>query len=451
MVFLRNSKKAQALTELTLFGSFFIMLLAVMVSYSMRYNSQQRVTQEAYRKGISKLHHYSRPHDEYERDHNELYNSKSEIVASGTSSLTYLRYRDEYVPDPSNPFGLGSVESSVSSATLTRDYRMHMTASKDYELPQIAIDIDGIENSCNSHLRKKYHKDDKKYHKDDDAQHHLYDKYSGSPCYYLTSGFRVDEGVSRDENTFTRYAQIYGEGSLVGCKKGDGEGYNREENSCSGGWVDIYEWDDDDGEGEVNNDLPNPFALKMIDSSGGEIMEYGSAVSQCRRIVDDDVCEDECNEGKSSDSDTDCEAICNANVKVPWYCKDKEEVDSKTHRYRFGVLDRLFGIPTDWNYEKDGNPTPLQTMGVQTNYDQESAKDGSASYSSDETSSGNVSKVNLSSGWTDTIKRQVIIVPYKPNRDSVDQDDDDEDDLRTKDIDNQKSPDISSFTWETAR
>src|SRR3989338_5504727 len=95
--------KAQALTELTLFGSFFIMLLAVMVSYSMRYNSQQRVTQEAYRKGISKLHNYSLPHDADERDSNKLYNSDSTIDASGTSSLTYLRYRDDYVPDPSNP------------------------------------------------------------------------------------------------------------------------------------------------------------------------------------------------------------------------------------------------------------------------------------------------------------------------------------------------------------
>ncbi len=446
-----NTRNAQALTELTLFGSFFIMLLAVMVSYSMRYNSQQRVTQEAFRKGMSKLHHYDSPHDAYERARVEFYSDNHPIDKSGTSSLTYLRYRDDYVPDPSNPFGLGSLESSVSSATLTRDMRMHMTAGKDYELPQIAIDIDRINKKvinsdgtetypCNSHLNEKYR---------DSGDENLKKKYGSedSPCYYLTAGFRVDERVSRDENTFTRYAQVYGEGSLVGCKGT----YDRDGNSCSGGWVDIYEWDDDDGEYEVNSGLPNPFALKMIDNSAGEIMEYGSAVSQCRRIVDDDVCKDECNEGKSSDSDTDCKAICNANVKVPWYCKDNEEVDSKTHRYRFGVLDRLFGIPTDWKYKEDGNPTPLQTMGVQTNYDQESAKDGSASYSSDETSSGSVSKVNLSSGWTDTIKRKVIIVPYKPNRDSVDQDEDGVDDLRTKDIDSQKSPDISSFTWETAR
>lgn len=445
MVFFRNSKKAQALTELTLFGSFFIMLLAVMVSYSMRYNSQQRVNQEAFRKGISKLHYYAYPHSK--SDFNEIYNKN--IDASGTSSLTYLRYRDDYVPDPSNPFGLGSVESAVSSATLTRDYRMHLVANTDYALPQIAVDIDGINKKvvnsdgtetypCNSYLNKKYRdsEDDnlkKKYGSDD------------SPCYYLTGGFRVDEGVSRDENTFTRYAQVYGEGSLLGCKGT----YKRDENSCSGGWAPLYEWDDGDGEWKVNGDLPDSFALKMIDSSGGEIMEYGSAVSQCRRIVDDDVCKDECNKGKSSGSDTDCNAICGANVKVPWYCKQSDEKDTETHRYQFPILDRLFGI-SGWNYD-EGNPTPMRTMGVQTNYDQESAKDGAASYNNEEDSANAKNSVNLSSGWTDTIKRRAIFVPYKSNRDSVDENEDEKDDLRIKNIDNQKSPDVSSFTWETAR
>lgn len=454
---LNTRKTAQALTELTLFGSFFIMLLAVMVSYSMRYNSQQRVTQEAFRKGISKLHHYASPHDADERSRVEFYSDDHEIDASGTSSLTYIRYRDDYVPDPSSPFGLGSVESSVSSATLTRDMRMHMTAGLDYELPQIAIDIDGINKvgedgniACNSHLNKKYR---------DSSDKNLKEKYGSeeAPCYYLTAGFRVDDGVKKDENTFTRYAQIYGEGSLEGCSRT----YDRENNECDNGngdankndgWVPLYEWDDDDGEWDVNGDLPNSFALRMIDNSGGEIMEYGAAVSQCRRIVDDDVCKDECNEGKSSDSDTDCNAICGSDVKVPWYCKKKDEIDTNTHRYKFPVLDRLFGINTDaWDYENDGNPTPLQTMGVQTNYDQQSEKDGTASYSSEEDSDTIKNSVKLSSGWSDTVKRRVIFVPYKSNRNSVDEDEDDEDDLRIKDIDNQKTPDISSFTWETAR
>ena len=408
-----------------------------MVSYSMRYNSQQRVTQEAFRKGISKLHHYAYPHNK--ADFNEIYNKN--IDASGTSSLTYLRYRDDYVPDPSNPFGLGSVESSVSSATLTRDYRMHLVANTDYALPQIAVDIDGINKAdedgnipCNSYLNKKYR---------DSSDADLQAKYGSedSPCYYLTAGFRVDDGVKKNENTFTRYAQVYGEGSLKGCA---GK-YDREENKCSKSWAPLYEWDDDDGEWEVNGNLPNSFALRMIDSSAGEMMEYGSTVSQCRRIVDDDVCKDECKEGKSSGSDTNCSAICGSDVKVPWYCKEYEEVDDKTHRYKFPVLDRLFGIG-DWDYKNDGNPTPMQTVGVQTNYDQQSEKDGSASYSAEETSGSSVNRVNLNSGWTDIVKRRAIFVPYKSNRDSGD-----EDDLKTSNIDNQKSPDISSFSWETAR
>ena len=228
--------------------------------------------------------------------------------------------------------------------------------------------------------------------------------------------------------------------------------YDRDENSCSGGWAPLYEWDDSDdgGEWKKNSDLSDTFSLRMIDNSGGEIMEYGATVAQCRRIVDDDVCEDECNKGKSSGSDTNCDNICSANVKVPWYCKEHgEPVDSDTHRYKFPVLDRLFGI-SGWNYD-EGNPTPMQTMGVQTNYDQESAKDGTASYSSEESSDNSLNQVSLSSGWSDTIKRQAIFVPYKSNRDSADQDEDDKDDLKINDIDNQKSPDISSFSWETAR
>lgn len=427
---LNNNKTAQALAELTLFGSFFIMLLAVTVSYSMRYNSQQRTSQEAFRKGITQLSDYA----------------TDEPVS--TPAITYTRYRDDYVPDPANPFGLGSLNPAASSVTLTRDFRMHMSADADYSLPQFAVDIDGINRTvvhtdgsesrpCNSYLNTAYR----------DSGDELGAKYGSpdSPCYYLIAGFRVDEGVSKDEETFDRYTQVYGAGSLVGCND-----YNRTDNSCSE-WMPLYEWDDEDG-WEVNGDLNNPFSLRMIDSSGGEIMEYGSTVSQCRRIVDIDVCADECNEGKSKDSDTDCAAICAKTMGIPWYCADYEEVDSETHRYKFPVLARLFGInPEEWGYAQ-GNPAPRRTLGVQTDYVQQSEKDGTADYVNEESSRGALNSMDLSSGWSDIMRRQTIIIPYRPNRDSADEDGDGEEDLTVKDIDNTVKPDPgSSFIWETAR
>ncbi|MBU3934115.1 MAG: pilus assembly protein [Candidatus Omnitrophica bacterium] len=109
-------KKGQAILELAVFGSILIMLLGVLVSYGLKYNFQQQVMQEAFRKalGVTAVRH-----------------------------STYVLIKDRHIPDPSNPFGIGAVVPAMSSASVTRDYRLHETADTEDELPRLYLDING--------------------------------------------------------------------------------------------------------------------------------------------------------------------------------------------------------------------------------------------------------------------------------------------------------------------
>ena len=267
MIFKNNLTKAQALAELTIFGSLFLMLLAVSVSYGLRYQFQQKASQEAFRQALGKV---------------AL--SKKD---GGEGSASYLVYRDNHIPDPGNPFAIGAVASASSSASVTRDYLMSQTADDDASLPNISIDINGVT------IKK------------------------------TTAGFRPE---TITDGNIDKYRQIYG-----------------------------YTNVDKDGQ-------------RVIDHAAGQIMDYDSTVSQCRQIVDKDVCASECEKAKVSGSDQDCSAtsgICSQSISTPWYCQDYEKFTGIT-RYKFKTLNTLFGI--DNSYTVNDHPLPRVRMGIQQDY-----------------------------------------------------------------------------------
>lgn len=123
MNFLRikpQSLAGQALLELALFGAILLMLLGVMVSFGMRYNYQQKTMMEAFRKTLNETAVYER---------------------GGQASVTVVS--DEHVPNPSNPFAVGSTLPFSSSASITRSYKLHESADTEEELPQSTIQIQG--------------------------------------------------------------------------------------------------------------------------------------------------------------------------------------------------------------------------------------------------------------------------------------------------------------------
>jgi len=111
-----NCKKGQAILELAVFGSILIMLLGVLINYGLRYNFQQQVMQEAFRKALG---------------------------VTAVRRSTYVLIKDRHIPDPSNHFGIGALTPVMSSASVTRNYKLHETADSVSELPRMYLEING--------------------------------------------------------------------------------------------------------------------------------------------------------------------------------------------------------------------------------------------------------------------------------------------------------------------
>jgi hypothetical protein len=91
-----RTTNGQALIELAVFGSIFLMIVGAMLTYGLRYNFMQQANQLAYRRAMK--------------------------IASdeGRGSGSYMLITDKHIPDPVDPFGVGSVSPIISSAIITR-------------------------------------------------------------------------------------------------------------------------------------------------------------------------------------------------------------------------------------------------------------------------------------------------------------------------------------------
>lgn len=316
--------KAQALLELAIFGALIIMLLGVMVNYGLRYRYQQEVTQEAF--------------------HRALASAANSTKDNTPASVTHTVLRDRHIPDPSNPWGVGSVLPIVSGAMVISNPKLHETADKESELPRMEIDVNGITHS------------------------------------FTTAGLREESDVAPD--TIDRYIDLFGM-TVQGCTE-----FNLEMECIT--WEPIKDTEGDIsanvGKGDTGINLAdyivsispdadsydtyaktweemNVTKILYIDPNGGQIMNFDSAVSMCRNIVDSEVCQKSCLSGKEGRTDNpdpadvqDCANLCSKEIRPPWYCEDKEEVDTASHRYTFHKLENLFSA------------VPNKQMGLRPDY-----------------------------------------------------------------------------------
>jgi len=235
---LRN-KKGEALLELAIFGAILIMLLGILLNYGLRYSFQQKTMMSAFREALR------------ESDNPDL---------GGQASVTIVQ--DKHIPNPSNPFAVGSVMPFSSGASVIRSYRLNETADTYAELPQTTIQIQ-----------------DQKFT-------------------YKTAGFRDISNVSG----LDKYKEVYGDSNVW--ETGNGE--------CIS-WTTNAETGEEMCETYGKN-------IRIIDSCEGEIISYDGCKRQCRMISQADFCVRECNRGKEPGSSKDCNTICNQQMETPWYC-----------------------------------------------------------------------------------------------------------------------------------
>lgn len=386
--------KAQALAELAILGSLMIVALGSLVSYGLRYNQQQKLSQEAFREVLKIVNETEK--DEDGNDVNVKYPQAS-----------YTIVEDKHIPDSSNPFAFGSVSPTIASASVTRDWAMQLTPGNKKDLPHMRIKINGEEINCNAV-------------KDD-----------GKGC--TTSGWREENDVEATETTIDKYIEIFGN-TVEGCTSVG------KDNKCVGEWRNIYDYDDDGGR-SINSDIAqscsdkedivnpetgdketicNTYSLekiKFIDSSAGEIMDYDGAVRQCRQLVDEDFCIKECNKGRAPETEdvTNCDSLCAEKFNPPnqkdsgydpekggaWYCANYEK---KKGKYTFPVLDAVFS-----QANPDGSSAPKE-MGLLSSYTQSSA--GSEN-SLRKVESADKIITTSTQGWKSTFKRTLRYINPK--------------------------------------
>lgn len=396
-----EKKNAQALVELAVLGSFLIMLLGVLVSYGLRYINQQKTAHHAFREAVALA---SEPN-------------------SGSASYTLIS--DKMIPDPSNPFALGTVVPAVASASITRNPDLSLTADSSSELPRMTIKINDWEKS------------------------------------YTTAGFRQERDVK--ENTLDKYKEIFGE-TIQGCTNFTDENKTECAKTCGDNhdnfcWANLYDSDGELNTGEVKTecedngeDTPiNPETgeavdgfcseenrtismIRFIDGAAGKIVDYEFAVKQCRQIVDAAVCEKECNRGRAPEGEYDqsCSDICQIEMKAPnqsdpsdqggaWYCADSDD------KKEFRVLDDMFAFA-------NGGP---KTMGLQPGYFQKRIVDNQMVK---EENPGSI-KTTDTLDWSETINRDIVYMPKENQEGHMAE-------TETKDVDSTLSEDKTEI-WQT--
>jgi len=208
------NKKGQAILELAIFGSILIMLLGILVNYGLKYNFQQQVMQQAFRKALG--------------------------IAAKEPSSTYILIKDRHIPNPSNPFGVGSVAAVSSSASVVRDYRMDETADTAGELPR--IDIEAPDGQLRS---------------------------------YKTAAFRDEYNVP--EGDLSKYNGVYGPKDIGWWVKPGTAGIG--ECLCE------METKINPRTGEETETCPCPSKnIRIIDDCAGEIMNYETVQRRCCNI-----------------------------------------------------------------------------------------------------------------------------------------------------------------------
>ncbi len=239
-----TDKKGQSLLEFATLGTILVSILGIVISYGLRYNYQQKVMMQAFRKAYN-------------------------VGEQGSYTIVV----DKHIPNPSDPFGVGSVSGLSSSGSVTRNYHMQDSAISEDELPSTTVEIRGT---------------------------------NGSQTYsFTTAGFRDVADATEDQ--VDKYEEIYGASSV--CSDPD-QGCGATEGACL-----TYEINP---ETNVEECTEYSTSIRILDPCEGEFVSADSIRRICYLISNQAACEADCVRGGKSSGD--CSDICSASIETPWYC-----------------------------------------------------------------------------------------------------------------------------------
>ncbi|MFH0876839.1 MAG: hypothetical protein V1863_01265 [Candidatus Omnitrophota bacterium] len=249
------SKAGQALAELAVFGSLFILILGALINYGLKYSYQQQAQQIAFRRAL-------------------------EIAADPDRGQgTYVMLEEQYTPDPSHTHGVGSTAPFTSAATVVRDYQMFGVADTADSLPTTVLDMK-VKNEVTGEERWE-----RKLMK--------------------TAGFRLESNVPKKATK--KYEVIYG---TVYALHQDGDRFVPVSKKKVAKHCPPPATSCDDKEKLVD-------VVRIIDSCSGEVIDYKTCYKQARMLVDVNFCTTECNLNKAQGADINCSDVCSKETHPP--------------------------------------------------------------------------------------------------------------------------------------
>lgn len=372
----RDDRSGQALVELAVFGTIFLMILGAMISYGLKYNLSQQAQMQAFRRAL-------------DMNANPLNNERS---------VSYMVIKDRHIPDPLEAFGIGTTAPVTAAASVTRNVRLDAQPEDWESLPTAVMDIET--SRVNG--------------------------VSSAPTRFITksAGFRIEYNVPDDANLMKKYALIYGsvlarstDGSWVTT---DNANVDKTGNNCT-----------TDPDTLVETCESYTIAqIRILDACVGDMIDYGSCYTQAVKLVDDSRCATYCAMTHTPSSDYDCNAICGQLTNPPnrddtsydsarggaWYAADWTSTTSNGQTtYRFPVLEQMFSfdpgkwVPDTTDIDNDGNTTELiyagiKAMGIQSDTTSRSTRD--TSLRKTETPTGITTDEEMS--WEDATTRTFV-------------------------------------------
>ena len=116
-----RDRKAQSLLELALFGAILVMLLGGILNYGLRYNQQQKIMMNTFRKTLD-----------------------ASSVPSTGGIAAYAMYSDKHVPNPADTYGVGTVMPFSANSSVVRSHQLHHSADTPEELPTVNVEVQGV-------------------------------------------------------------------------------------------------------------------------------------------------------------------------------------------------------------------------------------------------------------------------------------------------------------------
>jgi len=284
----RAGRRGQALVEVAVFGTIFLMIVGALISYGLRFDYNQRAQQQAFRRAL-KI-------------------ASDQDLGGGA----YMLMEDRFIPDPTDPFGIGSSTPIMATADIVRTHQLDARAGSSADpddLPTLVMDVQlGWTN-------------------DPSAPQPVMQRYV-----YRNAGFRYEtRGSGYTEDQIDKYKYIYG----------DALGQNQYEYAIGTGPMGMPLMETRYG------------TVRIIDACSGHIVDYNTCYEQAVMLVDEDYCRTTC-QRNSRGTDVNCTNICaqvlnrpnqndqgfNASEGGPWYAAN---ADASAGYWEFPVLDELFG------------------------------------------------------------------------------------------------------------